>query len=288
LGETVVLELSAAEFEVEADRVFGEIVKRGTTTFTVEETERFMRRIHVNVLKAPSADKADINAQIHDINTGHEQEVGFSIKSDLGHPPTLLNAGKTTNFIFKVEGLPVEKVAEINAIDTDTKILDRMAAIAKNGGRLTFIKTANNTFAANLAMIDTLLEVILAEMLVAYYNGKSKTCAGLLAQVIQADPLKRPAAFYEHKIKELLYASALAMTPAKPWNGTIKASGGYIIVKTDGDVLAYHIYNSDKFKGYLLKNTCFERGGTHRHEYASLYEENGEIFIKLNLQIRFI
>jgi hypothetical protein len=288
LGDTVVLEVPAAEFEIEADRVFGEIIKRGTTTFSVDETERFMRRIYVNKLKAPSADKADINAQIHDISTGYEQEVGFSIKSDLGHSPTLLNAGKTTNFVFKVKGLPHAKVAEINAIKTDTKILDRMAAIAANGGILKYIRLANDTFASNLKMVDSNMAVILAEMLIAYYNGKAKTCADLLSCAVKSDPLGEKPAFYEHNLKELLYASALAMTPAKAWDGTIKASGGYIIVKTDGDVLAYHIYNSDKFKSYLLKNTCFERGGTTRHEYAALYEENGEVFIKLNLQIRFI
>ena len=30
-------------------------------------------------------------------------ELGFSIKSKLGKPSTLLNAGKTTNFIFEIK-----------------------------------------------------------------------------------------------------------------------------------------------------------------------------------------
>jgi len=52
--------------------------------------------------------------------------------------------------------------------------------------------------------------------------------------------------------------------------------------------LAYHIYNRDAFKSYLLHNTKFEAGSTSRHEYGSLYEQDGEIRIKLNLDIRFI
>lgn len=59
------------------------------------------------------------------------------------------------------------------------------------------------------------------------------------------------------------------------------------MAKSNGEVLAFHIYNRDKFKEYLLDNTQFERGSTTRHRYASIYEENGHMFINLNLQIRF-
>lgn len=44
--------------------------------------------------------------------------VGFSIKSEVGNAQTLLNAGKTTNFIYKVIGITTQ---QINAIDTSTK-----------------------------------------------------------------------------------------------------------------------------------------------------------------------
>jgi hypothetical protein len=184
--------------------------------------------------------------------------------------------------------LPHDKIAEINAIGTDYKILDRIAAIKANGGTFTFVKTANNTLANNLIMIDSQMAVVVAEMLVAYYSGTAKTCAELLNHVANVNPLSRPVNFYEYKVKELLCAVALGMKPATPWDGSDEATGGYIVVKTDGEVLAYHIYNRDSFKGYLLNNTRFESGGTTRHDYAVLYEENGAVYIKLNLQIRFI
>jgi hypothetical protein len=290
LGETTVMELPAAAFNTEADSILRELLRHGAGrgSFALEETEAFMRKIHINVLKARSTDKSDINVQLRDVNTGFEQIVGFSIKSELGSSPTLLNAGKTTNFIYRVDRLPQDKIAEINAIDTDYKILDRIAAISTNGGKFLFVKTANETLANNLIMIDSQMAVIVAEMLVAYYAGTAKTCTELLKHVTTIDPLSRPDKFYEHKVKELLCAVALGMKPATPWDGSDEATGGYIVVKTDGEVLAYHIYNRDSFKGYLLNNTRFESGGTTRHDYAVLYEENGEVFIKLNLQIRFI
>ncbi|MDR2505253.1 MAG: HpaII family restriction endonuclease, partial [Oscillospiraceae bacterium] len=192
-----------------------------------------------------------------------------------------------TNFIYRVDGLPHDKVAEINAIDTGNRILDRLAAIRANGGTFTFVKTANETFANNLIMIDSQMSVIVAEMLAAYYSGSGKTCRDLLSHVTSVNPLSRTANFYEHKFKQLLCAVALGMKPATPWDGSDEATGGYIVVKTDGEVLAYHIYNRDSFKSYLLNNTRFESGSSTRHNYAVLYEENGEVYIKLNLQIRF-
>lgn len=290
LNDTPVLEFSAEEFKAEADNLFADLSKRGAGAgvFAIENTEEFMHAIHVKVLKARSTNKSDINLFLRDVTTSYEQVVGFSIKSELGSSPTLLNAGKTTNFIYRVENFPSEKITEINSIDTKTKILDRITAIGRNGGKFVFDKLENDTFADNLDMIDSQMAMNVAEMLVAYYSGKARTCVELLNHIKSVNPLSRRAKFYEHKIKDLLCAVALGMKPATLWDGSDEATGGYIIVKTDGDVLAYHIYNRNSFKSYLLNNTRFESGGTTRHEYAMLYEENGSIYIKLNLQIRFI
>ena len=77
------------------------------------------------------------------------------------------------------------------------------------------------------------------------------------------------------------------MTPAKMWDGIDEANGGYIIVTAQGDVLAYHIYNRAFFEAYLLNQTKYERGSTTRPGFASLYKEDGKIYMKLNLQVRF-
>ena len=52
------------------------------------------------------------------------------------------------------------------------------------------------------------------------------------------------------------------MMPSKEWDGQYEANGGYVIVKEDGDVLAYYIYNRGAFETYLLNNTKLERGST--------------------------
>lgn len=60
-------------------------------------------------------DTTDISMQIEDIHTNYIRDVGFSIKSEVGNPPTLLNAGQTTNFIYKVTGITLQQAEEINA-----------------------------------------------------------------------------------------------------------------------------------------------------------------------------
>ena len=280
------LRLPAALFDSEATHLFSSITA-GSGSFNVARTESFINSIYMTKLKAPTTDKSDISIQIHDVNTGWENIVGFSIKSELGSPPTLLNAGRTTNFIFKIGGLEINLIDQINAIESRTKILDRIRAVHNNGGRLIFEGMENNTFKDNLIMIDSQMPSIVAEMLLGYYSEVSADCARLSDYVIQTNPLSRNSDFYKHKIKEMLCAIALGMKPSTRWDGTDEATGGYIIVKTTGDVLAYHIYNRDAFRNYLLYNTSLERGSTSRHGFASLYEEEEKVKIKLNLQIRF-
>lgn len=290
LNDEQVLHLPAKAFDAEAKNLFDEITAHGAGkgSFEVARAEAFIRSIYVNRLKAPSSDKSDINIQIHDVNTGFEKVVGFSIKSELGMPPTLLNAGRTTNFIYRVEGLDARNIAEINAIDTTRKIKDRIKTITDIGGRLVFQSMENTVFNDNLIMIDSQMPSIVAEMLTGYYCEIASDCGGLAEYVSRVNPLSHSMDFYKHKIKEMLCAVALGMKPATKWDGTDEASGGYIIVRTNGDVLAYHIYNRDAFRGYLLNNTKFESGSTSRHGYGTLYEQDGEIRIKLNLQIRFV
>ena len=75
----------------------------------MEENANFANGIKVTKLKAPYVDTTDISMQIEDIHTNFIRNVGFSIKSEVGNAPTLLIAGLTTNFIYKVTGITTER-----------------------------------------------------------------------------------------------------------------------------------------------------------------------------------
>ena len=50
----------------------------------------------------------------------------------------------------------------------------------------------------------------------------------------------------------------------------------------DDVVLGY-----DDFRDYLFNSTKLDTPSTSRHDFGYLYNEDGEIFLKLNLQVRF-
>lgn len=93
--------------------------------------------------------------------------------------------------------------------------------------------------------------------------------------------------FYQYKIKRFLTDVALGMMPSKVWTGELDATGGYLVVKENGEVLCYHIYNRNEFEDYLFTNTKLETASSTRHEFGKVYIENGQLYFKLNLQIRF-
>ena len=79
------------------------------------------------------------------------------------------------------------------------------------------------------------------------------------------------------------------MMPSKKWDGQDEANGGYIIVKEQGELVTYHLYNRNSFENYLLNNTRLETGSTAKHKFGEIYkDEEDNMFIKLNLQVRFI
>lgn len=279
--------LNKEEINSMADYLYSEINDGGIGSFSIDGATEIMQKLECGKIKASSSDKTDITMQIHDANTGYNSICGFSIKSELGNPPTLLNAGKTTNFVYEIIGINDDEMNEINSISTRNKIMDRINRIFELGD-IKFIGAKNEKFASNLMLIDSRMEEIIGEMLLFHYKTGEYNCKQIIEVIENSNPLNYPRkGFYEYKFKKLLCSVALGMMPGKIWDGHDEANGGYIIVTNEGDVLAYHIYNRDFFETYLLNSTRFERGSTGRHDFASIYKENGRMYINLNLQIRF-
>ena len=276
------------EMAERAEFLYEKIIEGGKRAFEIPGSDQIMEELACTKISAPSTDKTDITMQIHDINTGYEPICGFSIKSELGSAPTLLNASGATNFVYEVSGISDELAEHINEIDSKTKILDRIQMILSNG-TMKYSHMKNKVFSGNLMLIDTYMEDIIAHMLLLYYKNQATDCDKLIKIMEEQNPLGYPRnGIYAFKFKKFLCSIALGMMPSKEWDGHDEANGGYVIVKDDGEVLAYHIYNRDAFEGYLLKNTKLERGSTGKHGFATLYRENDKMYINLNLQVRFI
>ncbi len=293
-GDEEVLKVPVSTFKEKALFLLKAIKENTERTFSVPEIEEFMQTINCISLKANSSAKTDITIVVHDQRTNQQPTLGFSIKSQLGSPSTLLNAGKTTNFIFKISNtnLTNKQIEVINSISTRSKIMDRINAILNENGKIDFVKTENQVFSNNLILIDSKLPEILAGIIYEFYTSKKSSLADLINVLNIKNPLNFDISnehkFYEYKIKRFLTDIALGMMPSLVWTGQFDATGGYLIIKENGDVLCYHIYNRNEFEDYLLNNTKLETASSTRHEFGKIYESNGDLLINLNLQIRFI
>lgn len=289
--DTELLSLPCSEFKAAADNLYQEIIFATASAFELPDTTEFLNNLNIGVLKAKSNDKADIQIKVHDINSGYETVQGFSIKSRLGNPSTLVNAGKTTNFVFEVTGNVNDFV--MNEFNTcSKKFKDKFDVLSAHCCDIIYASMDNDVFESNLQLIDGDLPRICAYMLKEYYTSGINTVRNSLESLSVHNPigynLSKGHPFYEYKFKKFLAECALGMLPSKVWDGTADATGGYIIVREDGEVLCYHLFNRNEFETYLINNTKFETASTSRHEFGAIYKEKGTYYIKLNLQIRFI
>lgn len=257
--------------------------------FNIPETRNFMQHISCKKVKADSRTKSDIYIKIHDSKTGLEPKVGFSIKSRLGGRSTLLNPGKTTNWIYELKGnISREDISEFNKMKRFRK---KFSFLTNKGITLRYNSMNSDVFEQNLMLIDTMMPELVSELLLIRYSQSISGMCELVKKLEQKNPLGFPAneeyKFYKFKVKRLLCDIALGMVPATPWNGYYEASGGYIIVKENGMVVCYHIYNKNKLEEYLFNNTNFDTASTSRYDFGKIYSKNGGHYLKLNAQIRF-
>ena len=281
-------------FQKHAGFLLTRIKEKTNATFSIPEVETFINSFNSHSLKAKSSVKSDIRIVIHDQRTGSTPELGFSIKSQLGGASTLLNAGQTTNFVYNISDLSLttNQIEEINTIDTRSKIKDRIEKIKELKGKLLFDKPQSSIFENNLILIDSALPRIVAEMLFLFFTSDYSKVSDLVSEISTKNPLgynlesKHP--FYSYKIKRFLTDVALGMMPSKVWTGELDATGGYLVVKTNGDVLCYHIYNRNEFENYLFANTKLETASSSRHGFGTVYKEKDQLYFNLNLQIRFL
>ena len=268
-------------------------LRRAEGSFEIPEVDEELKHLGFSQLKNPIPSgqrfvKRDLSLMIQDPNTGTAPTLGFSVKSELGSAPTLLNASKQTNVIFQVYGINDDVMNDINGIATRTKIQDRCSALKKAASAIKFESYQSVTFMNNLQLIDGDLPRMLAEATLTHYmenvvgiRDVTETLART-PRYADCDPI-----FCSVKFKRLLRACALGMVPSEAWKDQDEASGGYVIVLPNGELIAFYVYNRALFDKYLFENTKFERGDSKRHDYMSIYKEDGKYFVKLNIQIRF-
>lgn len=285
------------EFKYWSERLLKQLQKHKKGKFTFPELEEFINALNVFKLKAKSSDKRDITLEVYDSKTKLTPALGFSIKSQLGSPSTLVNTSSHTNFTYSIKGPDFTK-SEIDDINDIEEFAEKVKRIVELGGKLELAKVDSTMFYNNLVMVDSLFPEIASEIVKNHYSGNARKLKDIADCIHESNPLNYNLGlkhkFYHSKIKRFLSDYALGMRAATPWDGIHEANGGYLIVKKNGDIICYHFYYKNLFEEYLLNNTKTDTGDLKRvnaldeKPTGAIYLDAGFPFIKLNLQVRFL
>lgn len=296
----------------------------GSSIVATEDITSFFTAMKISKLKAPAVRNStffggtqDITMEVMDYRSGINSIVGFSCKSSFSAEATLFNASKdNTNFLYEVSGNindelmnsfnnlfttknKTNKETGIKELVNDISIYDRMNLLVSKNCELNFIKICSKSAERNLILSGGKeMPELVAELVKYYYFtnlGQSKASGirealnfACKENISNYDyPPDKLMNIYERKIGTLLYDMFTGMRFASEWDGKSSVNGGYIIVKDDGDVVAYHSTVTDEFKTFLIDQLGFESPSAKRHDYMQMYKEDGKYFVKLNLQIRF-
>jgi len=267
-------------------------IKSGNSTFSLPDVEQLQDELDLEIIKGTSSQKADISLDVL-CRSFESKDEGFGIKSYLGSPPTLLNASKSTNFLYKIEGIVQdhsEFADNVNSIATKQKIIDRLDMIQAQGGILVFQKLESDTFSYNLELIETHLSSLLSKMILEFFLFRTSSISKNLEALIDKNEIpsvfRNDKALLSSKIKKFLVSSLLGFVPNSEWDGQYSANG-VIVVLQDGKQFGLHIIDMTSLENFLFQEIKFDTASTSRHNFGKVEIIDNNLFFKLNLQLRF-
>lgn len=260
--------------------------------FAIPEIEDFLRSLKLDGLKSKSRNKHDITIQVKDSKSLFSPTLGFSIKSQLGRPSTLVNASNATNFTYILNGNLTD--LQIQIINEAKKFEEKFRLIESFGCSLSFERIDSPVFEINLQTIDYNFPAVMADIVLQYHKNsvpKNNSIPYFTEQVTLRNPfgyrLELNPDIYKMMVKKFLVDYALGMRASEVWKRDYQASGGYLIVRQDGEVLCYHFYFTKLFENYLFDNSKLDTPDPKRYNTGKIFIEEGILKMKLNLQVRF-
>lgn len=302
-------------FSENAKRVWKMITTTKETTFSDDDVKEFLASIFIQNISSPAQKKsdffggtADIVLDTVDYRSGVSQIMGFSCKSDIDAAATLFNAsGDNTNFEYEIVGNIDDNIMDtfnsmfriINKKGEEKKEVatgDRMRYLKSIGADVIFKTSIKETSRQNLIRSGGLeMPAIVGGMLKFFYfenAGSDSSVEESIRYLANTDVVGYGFDdlynTYKPKVANLLYSMFTGLRFSKPWSGRSDVNGGYIVVKRDGDVVAYHSCIADEFKDFLVDKLKFEAPSCSRHDYMKIYKkDDGKYYLKFALQFRF-
>lgn len=301
--------------------ILWKLVEENTETkFSSDIVDKFLNSIHIHKPKSPAqivskfcGGTVDVVIETKD-RSGINRILGFSCKSDLKFSSTLLNASvDNANLVYEVIGdIDDEKMVHFNSLfkvkkkrflnpenPTGEKIIevqevataDRMSYMHQIRCDPKFVDTVKPLAKANLIKCSVMeMPAIIGGMLKKFYYENLTRCTTMENCIEYLadndfvgygfDDLQET---YRGKIAHSLLCTFIGMRLGSKWNGRQKVNGGYIVVKNDGDVVAFHFTIVDEFKDFLVTKMIMESPSHSRHRDMVIYKEGDCYFLKLGL-----
>lgn len=260
--------------------------KKGEGSFSATQIYNFLKsNIGDVAIKSPSSEKSDIFLNnIDHLRQNSLVELGYSIKSNLGSSPTLLNASKHTNFKYEVSGITKADADSINSISTRTKLLDRISKIREKKGKIAFVGVESDSFRKNLQLIDSNLPNLLGNALLYSYEFNNKN----FKEIFERSNKDYDQNFLVKKLCDFLSDFSFYYFPSKVFSAIKDAYGGFIVIKKNGEVSVLDlVYRKAEVLNYLLNNTVLDSPSSSRYDMLHLQQVGSKFEFTLNLQVRF-
>lgn len=265
------------DIQIMLSQLFNAIKNSSSTTFQFIALDKLWDSLLDPEMKSISSIKSDIKIEVLNTVTGSSKKYGFSIKSKLGSPTSLLNASQKTNFSYLLN-------SKISFINSTPK---QLGSSVKNLP-MSFVGADSQIFKNNLNIINSDLELIIMHCLIHYYgSNRKKYVKDIISLVKTSNPLKySKLSDYDSVFGYFLEATAFGMVPNSVWNGAYSVDGGILVVTETGKTLCFFMPDNTSnaaCRDFLIQNSFFDTASTSRHLFGSLI--NGDLF-KFNLLIR--
>lgn len=219
---------------------------------------------------------------------------GFSIKSQVGQPSTLLNASGSTNIIYHLSPQPIDGPSIMEAFNSARSFREAFQVLSTRGidavyaGYQPSPRKLHSQFEQNLTLIDSQMPSIVARITKAYYQNSVSSLVQLLDTSFPVGSVGADA--IKFKVGEFAGAVAMGLRPNDVWRGDTNRFKGFALLRESGEVLLYDISNIIELREYLVHNLKLETPSLTRHKFGKVYFDNadGVYKLKLNLQLRFI
>lgn len=257
-----------------------QLIVNGVGVFELSEAKKIMSALGLKNIKAPAGLKTDLLAKIKTPQTGEEIDRGFSIKSQLGNPSTLINASSHTRFEYFVP-LPKKDIEDVWVHAGAKGIQDKVRALHQQGLILSSRGAVSPVMRGNLSFWGEEFQLAIGQLILnSYLEGSRKISNLCHGESYGEEPFK-------YKVKEFLAANALGMVPSRAWNGKHPVHGGYIVVGKNGELLVLNAEKGDDFRDYLFKQSTFDTPSSSKYEVGSLDSVADGTSMILTMQVRF-